>query len=273
MRKFTAPRTFGVITGYVRGIAVIIGEIYNMSMIKIIDKELEKLKDELLVVSKRALPYAVRGTLNGLAFHAQRQARRNIKKNMVNRNKYTQQSIRVEKATARTPYSIVGSIAGYMETQEFGGQKRKTGSEGVPIATPYSAGQGMSKRPRTRLPRRGNKLSDITIKKFKGRKYKTREQKNVHIVQNAVETGNREVFMELKKRKGIFKVIGGAPGTKRGWPKGTKLKMLHDMTKATVRIPRNPWMKPAIERTEPWAPGIYKAAIRYQLKRLRLLSH
>lgn len=237
-------------------------------MFKIDNKSIKRLEAELKTFAHKALPFATKSTLNMAAFDAQKEARSIISDKMVERNKFTRQSIRVDQAKTlnmRRQESIVGSITDYMADQEFGGTKASRGKRGVAIPTSYSAGQ-KGQRPRTRLPRKPNKLANIRLKKGK-RTPKNRKQRMVFAVQDAVTTGNRTIFLDLGRRQGIFRVVGGRKKFKRGWPKGARLEMLHDLTSKTVRIPRNPWLAPATKRTEKKIPGFYREAITFQLKR------
>ena len=143
------------------------------------DKDLKQLEKDLKTFADRAFPFATKNTLNKAAFTAQKIARKDVSVKMVERNRFTQQSIQVEQTrtlNVRQQRSTVGSIADYMEDQEFGAVKRKKGSEGVSIPTGYSAGQ-QGQQPRTRVPRKANKLASIRLSK-KGSRASSRVQRN-----------------------------------------------------------------------------------------------
>lgn len=242
-------------------------------MFDINDKQLKRFESDLKQFAKQAYPFATRNTLNATAFQAQREWKHEISQNMVQRNRFTQQSIRVEQTRelkVRHQAAVVGSTAPYMDEQEFGGVKRARGKEGVPIPTSYSAGQGQA-RPRTRLPRAANKLARIRLRKGKRRIAKTPKQRLIFAVQDAVNSGRREIFLDQDNtagpRTGIYKVIGGKRGKKRGWPSGAKLKMLYDLSDKAVRIPRNPTLAPAVARARRAIPLIYKSQLIQQLQR------
>jgi len=236
-------------------------------------KEIQKLERMLGNFSKTALPYAMKDGANRAAFQTMRTAKADIAKDMILRNKFTQQSIRVDRAMdIRRPEAWVGSTADYMATQEFGGVKRKRGKIGVAIPTSESAGQGRSV-PRTRIPMARNKLSRIVLSR-RSRVAKTREQATVFAVQDAVTSGKREVYLSLGsggQTKGIFRVKGGSRKFKRGWPKGATLTMLYDLSDTAVNVPRNPWLRPAVDKTLKIAPRLYLQALEFQAKRLKLL--
>ena len=241
-------------------------------MFKIEDKEIKKLESDLKSFRRRALPFATRNTLNNIAFTTQRHAKRNVQRKLTLKNRWTEQSIRVEQVKTlniRQQMSVVGSVADYMETQEFGGVKRKKGKEGVPIATSYSAGQGHSKD-RTKLPKKVNKLQSINLKKQNKRKMTPRQELLVK-VQQAVNTGNRYIFHQFPAgKKGIFKVVGGSKGLKRGWPGGAKLEMVWDLTQSIVTIPATPWLLPAVNTASKFLPIEYKKSLRYQLRKYNI---
>ena len=240
-------------------------------MFKIDDKQIIEFEKDLQTFAHKALPFATKNTLNQAVFHAQKLAKKDVQIKMVLRNKFTQQSIRVDQARGlniRQQEAVVGSIADYMEDQEFGTTKTKTGKQGIPIPTSYSAGQE-GQQPRIRLPRKPNKIENI---QFRGRrsKSKSKRQRILFAVQNAVRSGNRYTYLDLGKRQGIFKVVGGRKGFKRGWPSGAKLKMVHDLSRSSLTIPKNPWLKPVVDTTVILIPKFYKKSLVFQLKRHNL---
>ncbi len=244
-------------------------------MFSVDDRAVKRLELQLQIFANKALPFATRNTINGMAFAAQKQAKENIRNDMVNRNRFSVQSVQVrpekQELNIQRQEATVGSIAPYMKVQELGGVETKGGKTGVAIATSYSAGQE-GKQPRTRLPRKANKLAAIKLRKFKGRIPKNRKQKTLFKVQEAVLSGNRTVFLDLGKRQGIFRVVGGRRKFKRGWPKGARLKMLHDMTNQSVVIPKNPWLLPATEVSRAMGVTLYRKSLEFQLKRFGLFK-
>lgn len=243
-------------------------------MFRIDDKNIRKLESDLSTFKRQALPFATRNTLNEVAFTTQRAAKRNVQRGLILRNKFTEQSIRVEQTKTlniRRQMSIVGSVAPYMEDQEFGGIKRKKGKEGVPIPTAFSAGEGRTNQ-RTKMPRKPNKLQNIKLKR-KSKRAMTNKQALLVKVQQAVNSGNRYIFHDFQgsKKKGIFKVVGGRRGIKRGWPGNAKLEMIWDMSEVSVSVPKKPWLAPAITKSEKFLPRIYRKSLEFQLKRHNIL--
>lgn len=226
-------------------------------------KEIENLVADLERFNKKALPFATRNTVNTAAFKARALSQENIRNSMVTRNKFTERSIRVEQTRTlqvNRQEAVVGSTADYMEDQEFGATKRSDGRHGVRIPTSYSAGQEGS-QPRTRLPRGPNRIQRIRLKN-KRKAGKTRQQRNTAAIREAAQSGSKYVFLELARRKGIFKVIGGK--------RKPKIKMVHDLTDKSVTIPRNPWLAPAVAETTKLIPDIYRDSLQFQVDRLDL---
>lgn len=234
-------------------------------MITVDTKQLKQFERDLKTFGERAYPYATRHTVNSAAFKAQGLARGNVRSEMITRNKYTEQSIRVVKTgtlDVNRQAAIIGSIADYMETQEFGGVEKSNSGKSVAIATSYSAGQE-GEKPRTRLPRRPNKMAAIQLTKRR-RVGTSKAQQNFIAVRQAAASGQKFLYLDLGRRRGIFKVTGGK--------RSPKLKMVHDLTRHSVVIPRNPWLRPAVQDTKAYIPEIYFNALKFQLERKQLFK-
>jgi len=232
-------------------------------MIKVDTLQIKEYENMLLKFKDKAFPYATRQTVNALAFETQKIAKHIARNKMITRNKFTINSIRVDKAKSLNvskQESLVGSIADYMETQEFGATKNKRGKEGIPIATSYAAGQEGA-TPRTKIVRKPNKLQNIQLQR-KQRKAKSRRQRNIMAIQEAAKSNKKYIFLELEKTKGIFKVIGGK--------KNPRIKMVYSLKEQSVRIPKNEWLNPATESASKKKDKIYKEALEFQLKKFGL---
>lgn len=232
-------------------------------MITVDNKDLKKYERDLKTFASRAYPYATRHTVNSAAFKARGIAQDNVWENMVTRNKWTERSIQVGKTgtlNVQRQAAIVGSIEDYMETQEFGGTETSSSGKGVAIATGYAAGQE-GQRPRTRLPRRPNTMQAIQLQKRKKRGT-SRAQQNFIAVREAAASGAKFLYLDLGRRRGIFRVLGGK--------RKPRIKMVHDLTRASVVIPKNPWLAPAVSATEKYIPEIYRDALVFQLQRIKL---
>ena len=228
-------------------------------------KNIKRLERDLKRFACKAYPFATRKTLNDAAFQAQRIDRTDVAKNMIMRNRFTVRSIQVKSTRVlqvRRQYTVGGSTAGYMEDQEFGVTQYKTGKEGIAIATSYSSGEGEGVRIRRRLPKKANRIGSIRLSKR--RKNGSRKQRNFLAIRQAARSSNKFVFLNLGKHKGIFRVVGGK--------RRTKIKMVQDLTKQFVVIPKNPWLKPVFDETIRMLPAFYADAIRFQLRRKRIFS-
>ena len=238
-------------------------------MFSIDDKEVKRFENELKGFAHRALPFATKETLNQAAFITMQKAKKDVKSNMINRNAFTVKSIQFDKAKTlniKRQASIVGSIADYMETQEFGGTKSKP-----TLSTSFSAGQ-KRQEPRTKLSTKNNKMRNILLsKKRKKRVAKNELQDLVFKAQDAVTTGKRFIYLGgTIKREGIYKVVGGSKKFKRGWPSGAKLHAVHIFQRGSVIIPRRQWLEPNFNAVIPQLPEFYKKALIKQLKRHNL---
>lgn len=222
-------------------------------------REVVKLERKLGLIASKALPHAQVATVNAMAFGAMRDYRELIRDEFVNRNRFTVNSVRVEKANTTDPVARVGSVAPYMGLQESGGLKQPSkGAGGVSIPTPYSAGQ-RGQKPRTRLPRAVNALRNIEL----GRRAKvkgSRKLKNWVTVRDAAHRGQKFVYLNLGRSKGIFRVLGKGPRA--------RVEMVHALGRKTVRINANPMLGPLADKYGADVPKLYKKALTFQLKQL-----
>lgn len=229
-------------------------------MIEVDVRDVKQYESDLKTFAKKAFPFATKATVNKAAFETRKRAQANVEDDFVLRNKFTRSSIRVEQArtlNVRRQEAIVGSIADYLATQEFGGVERGRGKH-QPIATSYSAGLSEAAQPRTRLPRKPNRMQSIQLKR-RGRGANSRKQRNLMAVKEAAAGGNKYVFLDLGRREGIFKVLGGK--------RSPRVKMVWDLSRRSVRIPRKPWLAPATVATQGHLPQYYADALVFQLRR------
>lgn len=234
-------------------------------MFEIDARDVKKYEADLKNFAGQALPYASRAMLTRSAFEARRRTQDNIRERMTTRNKFTVSSIRVEKARSlniKQQEAVTGSIAEYLETQEFGGMETG-GGKYQPIPTSYSAGQGRGAK-RTKLPRKPNRMQAIQLKNRAGAGL-SRKARNQAAIQQAAGGGNKFVFLDLGRRQGIFKVTGGK--------RKPKVQMVWDMTRRSVRIPRTPTLGPATTATQQVMPQFYAEALVQQLKRRKILGY
>ena len=224
-------------------------------MFQVNDKDVKKLERKLRDINERAIPFATRATINEMAFGSQALARTEIQAKMTLRNKYTVSSVRVDQARGLNIASQVakmGSIADYMDEQEFGGSKGRKSGRAVGIPTSFAAGQ-RGARPRTRLPRKAFQMAQIMLRRGGKRGANAKQQNAINI---ATSLGGF-TYLDLGKRKGIFKI------DKKGRP-----TMVHDLSRASVRIPATKWMKPSVDAIINRRGEFYAKALNFQLSRL-----
>lgn len=234
-------------------------------MFEIDARDVKKYERDLKDFAGKALPYASRAMLTRSAFDARKEAQGNIRERMTTRNAWTVGSIRARKATSlniKQQEATMGSLAAYMETQEFGGMETG-GGKYQPIATSYSAGQGRGAK-RTKLPRKPNRMQAIQLRKRTGADL-SRKAANQAAIQQAAGGGNKFVFLDLGRRQGIFKVTGGK--------RRPKVQMVWDMTRRYVRVPATPTIGPAARTTQQRMPRFYSEALVQQLKRHRVFGY
>ncbi len=227
-------------------------------MFQIEDRQIKQLENELKGFAHKALPFATKATLNRAAFETQKTARINVE-SMTLRNAFTRQSIQVDQARTlniNRQQSTTGSTAAYMESQEFGDTKSDPS-----IPTSYSAGQ-RGQQPRTRLPRKPNKLANIKLQHRK-KAGSSRKQRNFLAIKQAAASGHKFVYLDMGRTKAIFRITGGK--------RKPKINMVHNLSRQSVAIPRNPWLSPAVKEVERKIPQFYQDALRFQLKRHGLL--
>ena len=216
-------------------------------------------ENKLRDLNKRGLRFAELETLNRTAFETQKTARQELGGRMVLRNQWTERSIQVARATRQTMEAATGSTQKYMEIQELGGREQAAGKHGVAIPTSVASGEGRDAKPRQRLVRRPNKV--VNIRLARNANFSKRKQRNAVAIKRAVSTGNRYVFLELHRRKGLFRIYGGK--------RKPRVEMIQDLSQKTVGIPRNPWLMPAAEKQRQRQPRYYAEALQRQLARLR----
>lgn len=221
--------------------------------------QVRQLESKLKSLNKRGLPFAELETINRAAFETQKTARKELGGRMVLRNAWSERSILVRKGTLQTMQSATGSTQAYMERQELGGTEHAKGKHGVAIPTSVASGEGRGAKPRQKLVTRPNKVSNINLaRNFRS---SNRKQRNAVAVKEAVRKGNRFVFLELQQRKGLFRIFGGK--------RKPRLEMVQDLTRDSIRVPRNPWLMPAANQQLARMPRYYAEALERQLARLR----
>lgn len=228
-------------------------------------KGLDEARRDLLTFASKAVPYAARNALNTIAFEARAQWQREIKASFTLRNRFTERSILVTKASGtdiKRMASFVGSTAPYMGDQEHGGVVRgRRGLKGIPA--PAAAGQQPGGK-RTRLVRAANRLGAINVAhpQLKG----TRKQRNAIALAVAKRKGQKAALLERPKGgKGLFRLMGGK--------RKIKTRLLWDFSKRSVRVKSEPTLQRTLSAVSRKIPHILMASTLEQLRRNRILGY
>lgn len=244
-------------------------------MFNVDDRGIRKLETDLNKFKERAVPFAVRDTLNRTIFDARRESIGKVRTDMVLRNKFTERSIQVDRArglNVQTMEAVVGSTLDYMEDQEFGATKTSRGKRGVPIPTTTASGEGEGGRPRRKVPRAANRLARVKLSKRTGGGFKSRKQETFLRIKATVEAGKRFLYLNTGRKQAIYRVQGRGRVNKQGRITGIKMKMVYDLSRRSVTINRNPWLKPSTDISSERIPEFYRRSLTFQLKRLGLFS-
>ena len=225
--------------------------------IKVDTKEVDKLERQLNWLNLLGVKFAQRETMNDLARVTMKRSKQIIKRDMIQRNRFTLGSIRMNFATRARDFSEVGSLQKYMITQEHGTTEQAGGKHGVAIPTRFSSGEGKGSGPRRKLVRRPNRMHAINIPKGR-RRGKNKAQRRILAIARARSIGAKYAFLEFKRTKGIFRVF------KR---KSRRPMMVQDLTRKTIRIPASPWLRPAREQVTRFTMKWFRKNLIKQIRR------
>ena len=230
-------------------------------MFKVDTEAIKQMESDLKEFAIKAYPFATKATLNKAAFEGRERIQAGMRKKFIIRNKFTMNSVRVEKArgnVVKHQESVVGSVAPYMEDQEFGATVTKSGKHGVPIATTTASGEGRGAQPRRRVASSSRRKSKIKLSKARVNA-KSKGQEALIRVKIAASEGRRFVFLDLPKHPGIYRVSGGK--------RKPKIDQVHDMSKQSVRVPRTGIVLTATRAVEKQMPEMFHEALIFQMKR------
>lgn len=228
--------------------------------------EIKRYETQLERMAKYGVRFAMRDTLNNVAFEARRLYQLQASQHMILRSPWTKRSMRVTKSKsikAEFMKSTVGSVEQFMQDQEFGKTETKKGTHGVPIPTAVAAGQPMGSHPITRGTRGRNQLAAISL--GRGGVSGTRAQRNAIAIRKAADTGGF-AFLDLGRRQGIFSVMGRPKKSDKG---GAQVRMVWDLSHDAITLKPNPMLYRASVRANSYAPIFYRRALREQLMRAK----
>lgn len=224
---------------------------------------LDELQKQLETLSKRAVPYAARQTLNSIAFAGRAIWQREMASSLTLRNAFTTRRALVSQVTGfriSEMEAVLGHTEDYMRRLEIGEGERAKRS-GVPIPTEVAAGQakGSLKAGRRRAVRRSLIIRVLgKIKRPPGSL--PRKARNARAVRQAIKDGTRLAYLELDRRRGIYRVTGSR--------KRPQIRKLYDLSRHAVPLPRIPTLQRTIDAALLQAPTLAQAAIQRQLDRL-----
>jgi hypothetical protein len=245
-------------------------------MYEVDTKDLKRLTALLELTRERALPYAVRNSLNRSAFATRQVWQREIEDEFVTRNRYVTRSVRVDKAKGTKLPQLqakVGSVAPFMGTQEKGGTFRGKGRH-KPIPTSYAAGQ-QGASPRTKTIRGTNYLGALKVKRPMGR---NRKQRNAMAIADAQRRGTKVALLETQKGKALVRVLGkpqkrtrrAIARRHRAMAKGqgkSQVRMLYDLSRGSVRVRPTPTLQSSLALMRLRMAKIHFDALAEQLAR------
>ena len=237
--------------------------------IKVDTSELVGLEIDLGRLYKAAIPYADVDAKNRIARDLKNNWQGEMRSKFTLRNTFTERSLRVVKASMQNPVATVGSISPYLDKQEDGGQIRSKGRWGKPVPT---AAARIGEDP-SRLISSPYKLKNVRLPKRAHRARRGgRGAANRAAVVAAAQAGgrNRFAFLDLGRRKGIFRVRGRA--TKRRGTYALQVRMIADLSNRTIRIPAHPTLQPAISTSVSRGGEMYRRALVAQIERQRLFK-
>lgn len=219
---------------------------------------------ELEQMSKRSVPFAMRDTVNGMAFEGRRLWGLEMQRALTLRNRYTQSRALVQKATSLRKDAIearLGHVEPYMRTLEDGGRERAA-KQFRPIPTEHAAGQakGSLTGGRKRPVRRANVITTLGSLKGARRSGLGRKAQNAHAVRHAIKSGKKLALLDLGKRKGIYRVEGSL--------KRPRIRKLYDLSKRSTPVPKTPTLQPTLTKVRVLAPHIAHRALVRQFERL-----
>lgn len=220
---------------------------------------------DLKAFAHKAVPFASRNAVNTTAFEAMRQWRGEIKRSFVLRNQYTERSIRVEKAQGGRGggriEAVVGSLAPYMSTQEFGGTvSGKSGKKAIP--GPVAAGQPPGAK-RTKMVRAGSRMSRLKIQRIRTT---NKRQYNAVAIAMAKRRGQKVAVLHRPGGgKGVFEI--------RGSKRKPNPLLLYDVSRGSVRVEATPTLQRTLRRMDARIPRIWFDAVLAELKRHRIAGY
>lgn len=229
-------------------------------------KGLAQMQRQLETIAKRSVPFAARETLNTLAFEGRKIWQQEMASSLTLRNKFTQRRALVERArTLRIDnmQATLGHTEDYMYNLEFGKPERAAKHfRAIPTEVAAGQGKGSLAGGRKRAVKRANIITALGSLKGKDFAGRPRKARNARAIQQAIKTGKRLALLDMGRRKGVYKVMGGK--------RKPKIMKLYDLTRKVTPMPKVPTLKRTLTKTLALAPTVAYAAMAKQLQRAGL---
>lgn len=221
-----------------------------------------EMQRQLETFAKRSLPFAARQTVNTLAFEGRKIWQSELRDALTLRNRWTERSVRVDTARGLridSMEAVLGHPEPYMALLEAGKPERAA-KRFRAIPTEHAAGQAKGSLPggRKRAVRAANIITKLGSLRFK-RSGRGRKADNARAVQHAIRTGKRLALLDLGKRKGVYRVMGGK--------RKPTIRKLYDLSRRVTPMPKVPTLARTLERTLILGPSIAHDALLKQLQR------
>lgn len=219
---------------------------------------------ELETLAKRSVPFAARETVNNLAWAGRAAWQEEMARSLTLRNRFTASRALVDPARTLRLSAMearLGHTEPYMELLETGKPERAA-KRYRPIPTEVAAGQAIGSLPggRKRAVRPSAIITRLGSLKVSGGKFRSRKANNARAIRGAISSGRRLALLDLGRRKGIYRVMGGK--------RRPRIVKLYDLTRRKTAVPRTPTLQRALERALEQGPRIAYMALARQLVRI-----
>lgn len=185
-------------------------------------KEFKQWKKKIESLGADVLPRVIAETINVVAGFAHVDSVRNVRRRFVNRNKYTENSVRFYKANPKKDWkkinAVTGSISDYMDEQDSGGYRFPKKGRVAAVTTLYA---------------RGNKSTQRKRNKFKLGQAENGDFKKHFFVGMPRGTGKN-----LGKKFGIYERTNG----------NKKIRMTHNLESEKVEIKETKWHRDGVDQ-------------------------
>lgn len=223
----------------------------------------DAMQDELERIAKRSLPFAMRETVNRLAFEGRTTWQQEMRSSLTLRNKFTERRVLVTPARTLNPSkmeAVLGHTEAYVAQLEHGGS-RKAAKRFRAIPTEIAAGQAKGslmggRKSQVRPSAIITRLGSLAVK---GAKSRSRKATNARAIRGAIRSGRRIALLDLGKGKVIVRV--------KGSKRKPQILKLYDLTRRKTPVPRIPTLANALKRTLLRGPAVAYAALEKQLMR------